>query len=137
MSLAAAENAGRIPDSIALADERMALSWGQLDPILNRATHALLARVAGEAGRVAVLAPNSVEGVIAYLAGLHAGVSSVPINFHFTADEVAYILTDSGADTLFVGPETVEAGLAAAALAGVGTVVGWRCPPTTGVIPWT
>jgi len=137
MSLAAAENAGRTPDAVALADERTTLTWAQLDPILNRATHGLLTRVAGEAGRVAVFAPNSVEGVLAYLATLHAGVSSVPVNFHFTPDEVAYILTDSGADTLFVGPETMEAGLAAAALAGVGAVVGWRCLPTDGLIPWT
>lgn len=136
MSLAAAENARRKPQEMALADERLSLTWSDLDATLNRAVNGLLARAAGPAGRIAVFAPNSAEGVIAYLAALHAGVSSVPVNFHFTADEVAYILEDSGADTLFVGPETAEVGLAAAAKAGVGTVIGWRTPPTPGLISW-
>ena len=39
-------------------------------------------------------------------AALLAGASTVPVNFHLNADEVAYILADSGARVLFVGPET-------------------------------
>lgn len=137
MSLAAAENARCKPSDLALADDRITLTWADLDAWLNRATHALLARRRAGAGRVAVFAPNSVEGVVAYLSALHAGVSSVPVNFHFTADEVAYILRDAGADTLFVGPESVDVGIAAAASAGVASVVGWRCAQRSGVMPWS
>ena len=46
-------------------------------------------------------------------------------NFHLTAEEVAYILSDSEARILFVGPETAERGLAAAAESNVHTVIGW------------
>jgi acyl-CoA synthetase (AMP-forming)/AMP-acid ligase II len=67
---------------------------------------------------------------------LHAGVSSVPVNFHFTAEEVAYILSDSGADMLFVGPETAAVGLTAAAMAGIDRVIGWRCKKTVGLVDW-
>ena len=169
MSLTAAENARRKPTEMALADERATLSWADLDQVLNRAANGLLDRHRDEdsrlaafapnsaegvvaylsqietaglsrrkrPGRVAVFASNSVEAVIAYLASLEAGVSSVPVNFHFTAEEVAYILKDSGADTLFVGPETADVGLAAAAKAGVETVVGWRCERRRGLTPWS
>lgn len=122
-------------DSLALADERIELSWNQLDPVLNRAANALGAAV-DATRRAAVFAPNAAETVIAYLAGLEAGVSTVPVSYHLTAGELVYILQDSGASVLFVGPETLAAGLEAAREVGVKTVVGWRCPPTEGVTPW-
>ena len=42
MSLAAARKAKETPDEIALADERQAISWSELDGVLNRATNKLL-----------------------------------------------------------------------------------------------
>jgi long-chain acyl-CoA synthetase len=136
MSLAAAENAHQRPHEIALADERAQIDWASLDVQLNRGVNALLARAAPPDARVAVFAYNSVEAVTAYLAALLAGVSSVPVNFHLTAEEVAYILRDSAAETVFVGPETLEVGRAAAALAGTPRVVAWRCEPAPGVMAW-
>ena len=134
MAIAAAEKSRTSPDETALADERMRVTWSELNPWLNRAANALIAGPGKTGGRIGVFAPNSVENAVTYLAGLHAGVSSVPINFHFTAEEVAYILTDSGTKVLFVGPETVNVGREAATMAGVDTVVAWRSPPTPGVI---
>jgi len=134
MSLAAAEKGRANPQELALADERATLTWSQLDAILNRATNALLAPPAPE--RIAVYAPNSVETVLAHLAGLHAGVSTVPVNFHFTAEELAYVLQDSGASIVFVGPETLANAIEAAARVGVRKIVAWRSPPTEGVQSW-
>ncbi|GAY21531.1 MULTISPECIES: AMP-binding protein [Sphingobium] len=122
-------------DQLALADERVTYDWHQLDGLLNRAANALNGLDLTER-RVAVFAPNSAETVIAYVACLEAGISSVPVSFHLTPSEAAYILKDSGAVALLVGPETMEAGLAAAEEAGVGTVIGWRCPDREGVIHW-
>lgn len=122
-------------DDMALLDERVEYSWNQLDPILNRAANGL-AWAVDDARRVGVFAPNSAETVIAYVAGIEAGISTVPISYHLTAGEVAYILRDSRASVLLVGPETAQAGLAAAAEVGLKTVVGWRCPPTPGLIDW-
>ncbi|SCW47326.1 Acyl-CoA synthetase (AMP-forming)/AMP-acid ligase II [Sphingobium faniae] len=119
----------------ALIDERVTYDWNQLDELLNRAANALNSLNLTER-RVAMFAPNSAETVIAYVACLEAGISSVPVSFHLTPSEAAYILKDSGAVALFVGPETMEAGLTAAAEAGVGTVIGWRCPEREGVIAW-
>ncbi len=135
MSLAAAEKAKTQPAAIALADENGVITWAEIDLILNRATNALLARGLNPEQRIGVFANNAVETVLAYLTGYHAGVSSIPINFHLTAEEVAYILRDAGAALLFVGPETAQVGLEAAARAGVQTVIGWRTN-LPGVIPW-
>ncbi len=134
MAIAAVEKAKITPDATALADERQIVTWAQLNPWLNRAANLLIAGPGKNGERIAVFAPNSVENAMTYLAALHAGVSSVPVNFHFTAEEVAYILTDSGATMVFVGPETVAVGREAATLAGIDTVVAWRSPPSGGVI---
>lgn len=122
---------------LALADEHVSYSWAELDPILNRATNAMLALPFGDhTRRVAVYARNSAETMIAYLASLQAGVSSVPVSFHLTPAEADYILRDSGAMALFVGPENVDVGLAAAREAGIDTVIGWRCPEREGLTKW-
>ncbi len=124
------------PGEIALRDERVALTWAGVDDALNRVANALLGEDLGAARRVAVFAENGVETAFANLGGLLAGASVVPVNFHLTADEAAYILSDSDARVLFVGPETVERGLAAAQRAGVARVVGFRCAAQSGLIAW-
>lgn len=135
MSLALGARARTNPDDVALADERLTLTCAGLDRLLNRAANGLIAAGLGET-RAAVYAGNSAEGAAIYLAGLEAGVSTVPVNFHLTAEETAYILRDSGAQVLFVGPETADRGLEAARLADVPTVVGWRTPPREGLVAW-
>jgi len=120
---------------MALADERVSLSWTEFDRLLNRAANAYDAAV-DEHRRVAVFAPNSAENVIAYVAGIEAGVSTVPVSYHLTHGEVEYILRDSLASVLLVGPETAEVGLEAARATGVPLVVGWRCEPREGLVRW-
>ncbi|MEQ9004528.1 MAG: AMP-binding protein [Pseudomonadales bacterium] len=122
------------PDEIALRDEVKALSWGDVDDALNRVANGLADLDLGPARRIAVFAENAAETALANLGGLIAGASVVPVNFHLTADEVAYILEDSGARVLFVGPETAERGVAAAAKSQVHTVIGWA--DADGVIAW-
>ena len=104
--------------------------------MLNRVGNRLYSTDLGPARRIAVYAENAVETALAHLGGLLAGASSVPVNFHLTADETAYILGDSQARVLFVGAETAERGLAAARQAGIDTVVGWHCDGLDGVIDW-
>ena len=136
MSLAASQRAATTPDEQVLADERQSVTWAALDSALNRAAHALLAMDLGAERRVAVFAENSVETVMAHLAAIHVGVSTVPVNFHLTVDELAYILQDAHASALFVGPETYAVGVKAAAEAGVLPVIGWRCEGEAAVLPW-
>lgn len=124
------------PDEIALRDERQALNWAQLDDIFNRCVNGLQSLDLGPQQRMAVFAENAAETALANLAGLLAGASVTPINFHLTAEEVAYILQDSEAQVLFVGPETAERGLAAQRQSGVHTVIGWQCEDQAGLRDW-
>ena len=136
MSIATAVRAQSTPDVPAMCDERTIISWSELDSLLNRSTNALLSAGLEPNQRVAVFAENAAEMVIAHLSGILAGISTVPVNFHLTAPEVQYILENSQAGILFVGPETAEVGLEAAAAAGVPLTVGWRCDADVGVVPW-
>ena len=122
------------PDEIALRDESKAFGWAELDDRLNRIANGLNALDLGPSRRIAVFAENAVETALANLGGLIGGASVVPVNFHLTAAEAAYILDDSGARVLFVGPETAERGIEAAARSGVHTVIGWGCDGE--VTPW-
>ena len=124
------------PDEIAIRDERVALTWLQLDDLLNRCANGLRNLDLGRDCRIAVFAENSVETALANLGGLLAGASVVPVNFHLTADEVAYLLQDSKARVLFVGPETAERGLAAAKASEVATVIGWHSSGEAPVQDW-
>ncbi len=128
------------PQAIAIRDERSAVTWEVLDEQLSRFANRLQQEPLGDARRIAVFAENAVETGMANLGGLLGGASVVPVNFHLTAEEAAYILEDSGAAVLFVGPATVERGVAAAKLAGVPTVVGWSGDagkPLQGALDWS
>ncbi len=120
----------------ALVDPRRSLSWDEVDDTLNRCANLLLAEDLGPRRRVAVFAENAAETALAHLGALLGGASSVPVNFHLTAEEAAYILEDSESRIVFVGPETAERGLQAARLAGVRRVIGWGCGDTDGIEDW-
>ena len=87
MSIATAVWAQQLPDAHALSDERSNITWRDLDDLANRTTNALLNAGFTDDQRVAVFAENATETVIAHLAGILAGISTVPINFHLTAPE--------------------------------------------------
>lgn len=118
------------PDETAVRDPHGAYGWAEVGDVLNRTANNALGADLGPSRRVAVFAENSAETALAHLGCLLGGASTVPVNFHLTADETAYILVDSESRLLFVGPETVERGVAAVDLARaegrVIDVVGWR-----------
>ncbi len=133
------------PLQVAIRDQRIELGWAAVGDTLDRVANRLLAPdMSGELGderRVAVFAENSVETALAHLGGLLGSTSTVPVNFHLTADEAAYILIDSASAIVFVGPETVDRALAAATVAHEATgrrptVIGWRCDGRADVVEW-
>jgi acyl-CoA synthetase (AMP-forming)/AMP-acid ligase II len=123
-------------DEVALADASQDVTWDALDDMLNRIGNGLLSTVSPETERVAVFAENALETVAAHLGAIAVGISTVPVSFHLTVEELAYILKDSDSRVLLVGPETAERGVAAALQSGVQTVVGWRCADVDGVTDW-
>lgn len=110
----------------ALRDERCTLTKAEVTDLLNRATNGLLGMDLGPDRRIAVFAENSAETALVYAAGLLAGCCVVPVGFHLTADEVAYILSDSGSQLILAGPETVDRAVVAGEKAGVDALIAWR-----------
>jgi long-chain acyl-CoA synthetase len=132
----AAEFSEQKPHEIAIRDERSELDWGAVDDILNRCANGLNELDLGPDRRIAVFSENSVETALANLGGLVAGASVVPVNFHLTAEEVGYILSDSGARVLFVDASTQARGVEAAKQSDVHTIISWSGVADGDVTDW-
>ncbi|MFK8020504.1 MAG: AMP-binding protein [Pseudomonadales bacterium] len=89
-------------DSLALIDERSEITWLALNERVNQIIAAFKANglVAGDT--IGVFAGNCREYFEVMAAAQHSGVLFVPVNWHFTADELAYVLEDAGCKLLFV-----------------------------------
>ncbi len=87
---------------------------GDLLARVNQLTHGLRALGLQPGDGVAVLAPNAIAPLEVYLAALQAGWYVTPINWHFTAPEIAYIVRDSEAKAFFVHERFGPAGARAA-----------------------
>lgn len=129
--------AAQRPDAAALIDGDRRFGWADINTALNRTANNILAADLGPAHRISVFAENAAETALAHLGGLLGGASTVPVNFHLTADEAAYILDDSQTSIVFVDSVTAERGVEAARLAGVDHIVGWGDNLPDGVTPWT
>lgn len=98
------------PDALAVDDLTRTRTWSELIDRVHRIHNVIRDDLGLQAGdHVAMLMGNRVEFVELTLAALLAGVWITPINWHSTADEVAYIMDDSGARVLFVDPLFREA----------------------------
>ena len=124
------------PDEVALRDVNSSYSWAEVDDTLNRFVNGLLELDLGPDVRVAIFGENSACAALAHVGGVIAGVSVVPISFHLTAEEVAYILNDSNARVLFVDGATAERGVEASAGSSVHTTIGWGSAELAGLTPW-
>jgi long-chain acyl-CoA synthetase len=92
---------------------------GDLLDRANQLVHALRERGLRAGDGIAALVPNGAAPVELYLAALQAGWYYTPVNWHFTAPEIAYIVRDTGAKAFFVDERFADAGAAAADEAGV------------------
>ncbi|HLG92792.1 MAG TPA: AMP-binding protein, partial [Acidimicrobiales bacterium] len=79
-----------------VAGERV-LSYGELDRRSRRLAAALAERGAGQDRPVAAVLPNGAEILEVATAASMLGAPYLPVNWHLKADELAFILRDSGA----------------------------------------
>src|SRR5262245_29699521 len=100
-------------------------AYADLDRRANRAANAFAARGVRPGDRVALLLMNGVEFLESFFGLAKLGAVVVPLNWRLVADELAFILEDSGSIALVHGPEFAAA---AAALRGRATPVRdvWR-----------
>jgi long-chain acyl-CoA synthetase len=91
------------------------LSWGELDAQVDAVAAGLRGLIGPPdpadtvAARVAIALPNVPEFAAAYFGALRAGYVVVPVNPTYTARELKYVLTDSGAVALVATPAVLEA----------------------------
>jgi acyl-CoA synthetase (AMP-forming)/AMP-acid ligase II len=112
------------PERGAFSDSRVARTYGEIDARVTRLANALSAYGVGHGERVAVLGLNSVELAESYLAVLRVGAICVPVNFRLVADEIGYVLSDSGAMAVICDEAFAPAVDAARAQApGLGPVI--------------
>jgi long-chain acyl-CoA synthetase len=90
------------PEKIALIDERGSTNWADLDTRVNRLVHALRDLGLGPGDTMALMGANRREAFEITLAAMHTSLIVVPVNWHWVADELAYVLSDAGASILFV-----------------------------------
>jgi acyl-CoA synthetase (AMP-forming)/AMP-acid ligase II len=95
-------NARRIPDHVGLVwnDER--ITWRQLNERANQMANAMIALGVTPGDRVAFILDNSRELVELYFAIAKAGAIAVPILPRSVGREIAYIVNNVDAHTLFV-----------------------------------
>jgi fatty-acyl-CoA synthase len=96
MSDMVARHARLRPDETALADQASRRTYRELDDRVTRLGNVLVEGGVAPGDRVAVLGLNSIEVVESWLAALRVGAIAVPVNFRLVADEIGYVLSDSG-----------------------------------------
>lgn len=112
--------AARWPDSTALVTDDRTMTYVELDRLAARVAHGLVVRGVRPGDRVALLSQNRWEWVAAYHGALRCGAVVNPLNVMLTGEELAYILSDSGAKVLMASRDRLDA--AARALHGVETL---------------
>jgi long-chain acyl-CoA synthetase len=117
-----AESARRYPDKIAVIDGAQRVSYRDLWAQARAYAGALAAHGVGPGDAVGILSPNVIEFPRAYYGILAAGGVVVPVHLLLTAEEMAYVLTDSRATVLVCHSSQLATGAKAAAIAGIPVV---------------
>ena len=97
------------------SDAHGSATWSEFADATLRLAAALQAHDLDRLRRVLVIARNRPATLLAHAAATLGEACSVPVNFHLTAEEIAYIASESGARLAFVDSTT-----RAATLAGLG-----------------
>lgn len=95
------------PDAVAFSFEGRDTTFADFDRHTNQVANALIAAGLSTGDRVAYVGKNS-DGYFELLIGAaKAGVVTTPIGWRLAAPEIAYIVADSDAKLVFVGPELI------------------------------
>lgn len=84
---------------------RREITWSVFDEKANRFANLLLSRGVKKGDRVAILLMNCLEWLPIYFGILKSGATAVPLNFRYTAEEIAYCVKQADVDILVFGPQ--------------------------------
>ena len=87
---------------------RKTLTWHAFDEQANQFANYLLGQNLQRGQKVAILMMNCIEWLPIYFGVLKTGAVVVPMNFRYSADEIAYCLELADVDYLVFGPEFTD-----------------------------
>src|SRR3954447_23612535 len=96
------------PGKPAVTPGETLLTYGELDDRSRRLAHVLRAAGLRRGDVVAVMTANHLAVSETYWAGQRSGLYYVPVNVRLSADEVAYVLENSGARAAIAAPRHAE-----------------------------
>jgi len=108
-----ARHAHEKPGGVYLRFEGGSVTWAQIHERVSGLAAALRERGVRAGDRVAIMMTNRPEFLETMFAANAIGAIVVPVNFRLAPDEIAYILTDSGASLLVVEEATAAAAASA------------------------
>src|SRR6185312_1862032 len=109
--------AQRTPDAVALVFEDRTLSYAALEAHANRLAHHLHGLGVGPETVVGLCVERSVEMVIGLLGILKAGAAYLPLDPHYPAERLSFMLSYASAAVLVTqGPVLAQLGSAGAAV---------------------
>ena len=108
--------AAQHPDkTAAIEPDGTVVSYAELAARADRLGRGLQALGLGPGSTVAGMLPNGADALALFFAALQTGLYVVPVNWHLTAAEVAYILGDSEAGAFIAHDRFARVAAAAAA----------------------
>ncbi|MFQ5850396.1 MAG: class I adenylate-forming enzyme family protein [Candidatus Binatia bacterium] len=126
------------PQKPAIVYREETLTYAAYQRLICRVAGLLARAGLGPGDRIAVISRNVPEYLIVFGAAEMAGFVVVPVNFRLAAEEMLYILQDSGARAVFVedgAPGEVVQEVRERAL-GIGLWVVWRGDRLKGYVRW-
>jgi long-chain acyl-CoA synthetase len=114
-----AESAVRFPDNDAVVLGDLRISYAELWAHARQYAAVLREHGVGPGDKVALLLPNTPHFPLAYFGTLALGGVAVPVHALLKAEEIEYVLADSGAKVLVCAAPLLGEGAKGAELAGV------------------
>ncbi len=114
-----AETAKRTPDKVAMILGDLQVTYAQAWHMARQYATVLADHGVGKGDRVALLIPNTPHFPAAYYGALCLGASVVPVHALLVAEEIRYVLKDSGAKVLVCAGPLLGEGAKGAEMAGV------------------
>jgi long-chain acyl-CoA synthetase len=94
--------------AIVMGKSGRVVSYAELDERSSRLASYLERRGLGRGDHMAVMMDNNPRYLEVCWAALRSGLHFTPVNWHLTADEAGYIVTDSGSLALVVSPAVAD-----------------------------